>query len=61
MSKAGEYVGLCRHKKTCQYWKSLNGSGKGDFACHYPIDRDELRPWPADQCPGFPRRKEHED
>ena len=22
-------------------------------ACRCPIDRDELRPWPADQCPGF--------
>ena len=44
---------LCRHKETCQYWRPLSGLGGGISACHYPIDRDELRPWPADQCPGF--------
>lgn len=49
---------LCRHKKTCKYrrwWPGLNC-----YACFYPIDRDELRPWPADQCPGFPKGSEDE-
>ena len=49
--------GLCRHKKTCRHWRPLSGLGGGISACHYPIDRDELRPWPADQCPGFPGPK----
>lgn len=48
---------LCRHKKTCRHWRPLSGLGGGISACHYPIDRDELRPWPADQCPGFPGPK----
>lgn len=49
---------LCRHKKTCKYrrwWPGLNID-----ACFYAIDRDELRPWPADQCPGFPKGPEDE-
>ena len=48
---------LCQHKKTCRHWRPLSGLGGGISACHYPIDRDELRPWPADQCPGFPGPK----
>ena len=54
--------GLCRHKKTCIYWRPITGGPHGICACHYPIDRDELRPWPADQCPGFPKKKgKHEN
>ena len=49
--------GLCRHKKTCIYWRPITGGPHGICACHYPIDRDDLRPWPADQCPGFPGPK----
>ena len=49
----GQPGSLCRHKKTCRYWRPLSGLGGGVNACHYPIDRDQLRPWPADQCPGF--------
>lgn len=54
---AGQPGSLCRHKKTCRHWRPLSGLGGGISACHYPIDRDELRPWPADQCPGFPGPK----
>ena len=50
----GQSETLCRHKEACRYWRPLSGLGGGISACHYPIDRDELRPWPADQCPGFP-------
>lgn len=53
----GQPGSLCRHKKTCRYWRPLSGLGGGVNACHYPIDRDQLRPWPADQCPGFPGPK----
>ena len=53
----GQPGSLCRHKKTCRHWRPLSGLGGGISACHYPIDRDELRPWPADQCPGFPGPK----
>lgn len=49
----GQPGSLCRHKKNCRHWRPLSGLGGGISACHYPIDRDELRPWPADQCPGF--------
>ena len=55
--KTGQPGSLCRHKKTCRYWRPLSGLGGGVIACHYPIDRNELRPWPADQCPGFPGPK----
>ena len=55
--KTGQPGSLCRHKKTCRHWRPLSGLGGGISACHYPIDRDELRPWPADQCPGFPGPK----
>ena len=55
--KTGQPGSLCRHKKTCRYWRPLSGLGGGVNACHYPIDRNELRPWPADQCPGFPGPK----
>ena len=48
---------LCQHKETCRHWRPLSGLGGGISACHYSIDRDELRPWPADQCPGFPGPK----
>lgn len=54
---AGQPGSLCRHKKTCRHWRPLSGLGGGISACHYPIDRDQLRPWPADQCPGFPGPK----
>ena len=53
----GQHGSLCRHKKTCRHWRPLSGLGGGISACHYPIDRNELRPWPADQCPGFPGPK----
>ena len=53
----GQPGSLCRHKKTCRHWRPLSGLGGRISACHYPIDRDELRPWPADQCPGFPGPK----
>lgn len=53
----GQPGSLCRHKKTCRHWRPLSGLGGGISACHYSIDRDELRPWPADQCPGFPGPK----
>ena len=53
----GQPGSLCRHKKTCRYWRPLSGLGGGVNACHYPIDRDQLPPWPADQCPGFPGPK----
>lgn len=55
--KTGQPGTLCRHKKTCRHWRPLSGLGGGISACHYPIDRDQLRPWPADQCPGFPGPK----
>lgn len=51
---------LCKHKATCRFWKSANGNyeNRGGLKfCHYPIEMDELRPWPADECPGFPREK----
>lgn len=44
--------GLCRHKSSCIYWRPVIGFDC--FGCHYPFERGELRPWPADQCPGFP-------
>lgn len=47
--------GLCRHKKTCRYWRHM--SGLDCYACHYPVDNPVNRPWPADQCPGFPGPK----
>ena len=57
MSGANKYGSLCRHKKPCRYWRPISVSHKGSLhCCHYPIERDELRPWPADQCPGFPRK-----
>ena len=46
---------LCRHKKTCRYWRHM--SGLDCYACHYPVDNPVNRPWPADQCPGFPGPK----
>ena len=49
--------GLCQHKKTCRHWRPIMSGPNGLCACHYPIDRNELRPWPADQCPGFPGPK----
>ena len=55
--KTGQPGSLCRHKKTCRHWRPLSGLGGGISACHYSIDRDQLRPWPADQCPGFPGPK----
>ena len=55
--KTGQPGTLCQHKKTCRHWRPLSGLGGGISACHYSIDRDELRPWPADQCPGFPGPK----
>lgn len=53
----GQHGSLCRHKKTCRHWRPIMSGPNGLCACHYPIDRDELRPWPADQCPGFPGPK----
>lgn len=53
----GQPGSLCQHKETCRHWRPLSGLGGGISACHYSIDRDELRPWPADQCPGFPGPK----
>ena len=55
--KTGQPGTLCQHKKTCRHWRPLSGLGGGISACHYSIDLDELRPWPADQCPGFPGPK----
>lgn len=46
---------LCRHKDTCQYWRYM--SGLDCYACHYGVDNPVNRPWPADQCPGFPGPK----
>lgn len=43
---------LCRHKETCQYWRYM--SGLDCYACHYGVDNPVNRPWPADECPGFP-------
>ena len=40
----------CPHKKTCPHWRHF---GSGIYACHYILDRGELRPWPAEECPGF--------
>lgn len=57
LQQTGQPGTLCRHKETCRYWRPLSGLGGGVNACHYPIDRNELRPWPADQCPGFPGPK----
>lgn len=57
LQQTGQPGTLCRHKETCRHWRPLSGLGGGISACHYPIDRDELRPWPADQCPGFPGPK----
>lgn len=52
--------GLCRHKSSCIYWRPV--IGVDCFGCHYPFERGELRPWPADQCPGFPKKKgKHEN
>ena len=53
----GQPGSLCRHKKTCRHWRPIMSGPNGLCACHYPIDRNELRPWPADQCPGFPGPK----
>ena len=47
---------LCRHKETCQYWRYM--SGLDCYACHYPLDKNELRPCPADECPGYPGKRE---
>lgn len=55
--KTGQPGSLCRHKKTCRHWRPIMSGPNGLCACHYPIDRNELRPWPADQCPGFPGPK----
>ena len=46
---------LCQHKETCRYWRHM--SGLDCYACHYPVDNPVNRPWPADQCPGFPGPK----
>lgn len=43
----------CRHTKTCVYWKRMGTANGALYGCHYPIEVGELRPWPADQCPGF--------
>lgn len=53
--KTGQPGSLCRHKKTCRYWRHM--SGLDCYACHYPVDNPVNRPWPADQCPGFPGPK----
>ena len=53
----GQPGSLCWHKKTCRHWRPIMSGPNGLCACHYPIDRNELRPWPADQCPGFPGPK----
>ena len=53
----GQPGSLCRHKKTCRHWRPIMSGPNGLCACHYPIDRNELRSWPADQCPGFPGPK----
>lgn len=60
MGKANkDYGNLCRHKGTCKYWRSAGNMGKkSQHCCHYPIDRGELRPWPAEECPGFPQKGE---
>lgn len=52
--KAKVTGGLCPHKKTCRYWRYM--SGLDCYACHYPVDNPVNRPWPADQCPGFPKK-----
>lgn len=49
----GQPGSLCRHKKTCRHWRPIMSGPNGLCACHYPIDRNELRPWPASECPGF--------
>ena len=43
----------CRHTKTCVYWRQMGTVNGVLYGCHYPIEVGELRPWPADQCPGF--------
>lgn len=43
----------CKHTKTCVYWKRMGTANGALYGCHYPIEVGELRPWPADQCPGF--------
>lgn len=44
----------CPHKRTCKYWRRITGN---TFACHFPIDNDYLRPYPVEECPGFPGKK----
>ena len=53
--KKKEPGNLCRHRKTCMYWKPM--SGMDCYACHYNIDRPDNRPYPADECPGFPKKR----
>ena len=58
--KKGYPGGLCKHKDTCKFWKSANGNlgNQGGLKfCHYPLELGTLRPWPADECPGFPVEK----
>ena len=43
----------CRHTETCGYWRQMGTVNGVLYGCHYPIEVGELRPWPADQCPGF--------
>ena len=52
---AGQPGTLCRHKENCRYWRYM--SGLDCYACHYPVDNPVNRPWPADQCPGFPKKE----
>ena len=47
---------LCRHKDTCKYWRYM--SGLDCYACHYGVDNPVNRPWPADECPGYPGKRE---
>ena len=53
--KKKEPGNLCNHKKTCKYWKPMGGADC--YACHYCFERNELRPYPADECPGFPKKR----
>lgn len=38
----------CRHTKTCVY--------RYGGCCNYPIENNQLLPWPASECPGFSER-----
>lgn len=60
MGKANkDYGNLCRHKGTCKYWCPVGyGVKNPSIAAITPIDRGELRPWPAEECPGFPQKGE---